>query len=62
MNNAYILLGVLQSYAPDGEAQATCARFYWNIHKNGTSQKEVVTALAEAISEGLRHNNWPWSE
>lgn len=61
MNNAYILLGVLQSHAPTGSAQAACAELYHRAYAAGAPQEMVELTMVGAISDGLRYGNWPWS-
>lgn len=61
-SNGYALLGVLQAYAPNGPAQQLCTNMVHKAQADGASDKEVEQMLANAISDGLTHGNWPWAQ
>jgi len=52
---AYELLGILQYYAPNTEAQRICTELY-----NGTPQESQVKILINALADGTNYGNWPW--
>lgn len=54
-----ILLGILQDYAPNDEAQALCARLFWEWEK---ADRNTVMELSRAIYLGLKNKNWPWGK
>lgn len=60
MNNKYTLLGLLQSYAPNGPAQQHCTNMVHAAERDGASDMDVEKMLVNAISDGLTHGNWPW--
>lgn len=60
MERKYNLLGVLQSYAPTIREQTQCAVIYHKMESAGESDTSIETALAQMISDGLTHGNWPW--
>lgn len=60
-SRVYTLLGLLQSYAPNGSAQSACADLYHSAHTAGATPKEIELTLVGAINDGLRYGNWPWN-
>jgi hypothetical protein len=60
VSNGYNLLGILQNYAPNGDAQKSCTEMYWKLCRSGMTDEEIDLAMAGAIVDGLRHGNWPW--
>lgn len=57
---AYQLLGILQKYAPNSDAQVLCTKFYRDMVADGFSAADMVKAQAGAIMDGLENGNWPW--
>lgn len=55
------LLGMVQSYAPDADARASCADLVRTMQRDGQTEDEIVLALASLLVDGLRHGNWPWT-
>lgn len=60
--NAYTLLGVLQSHAPNGSAQQLCASMVHQAERSMVSDLGIEKMLANAIADGLNHGNWPWNQ
>ena len=58
--NAYKLLEILQSYAPDRCAQQQCAELVQEMEADGLSENEMVSRLAGALLDGLTYGNWLW--
>lgn len=59
-DNAYNLLMILQSYAPDGIAQQKCANAYNEAIADGTTGNKLVALLAGYLIDGLTYGNWLW--
>ena len=64
---SYILLGVLQSYAPTGSVQQQCADLYGEMQRDmcrgdeATSvDDQLVSMLAGHLKYGIDHGNWFW--
>lgn len=55
---AYSLLTILQSYAPNGDAQAKCTDYYNLIYKEDYSNLNI--RLVNALHDGLTYGNWLW--
>lgn len=60
-SNGYALLGILQSYAPNGPAQQHCTNMVHRAEADGASDLDIEKMLASALSDGLNHGNWPWT-
>jgi hypothetical protein len=58
--HGYLLLGVMQDYAPNTEAQKIAAAHLKKMQSGGATEKEIDLAMAGALLDGLRHGNWPW--
>lgn len=56
----YHLLTVLQSYAQTGTDREFCTAQVNQLAAEGVSYRGQQLALVYAISDGLRHGNWPW--
>lgn len=54
------LLGILQSHAPNGQAQSLCAKFVNDLVAGGAEPEEVEKALVNALADGFNHANWLW--
>lgn len=59
MSRAYRLLGILQSYAPNADAQLLCVRIYNDAMAEGSHRAALV--MVEALHDGLKFGNWPWT-
>lgn len=64
---SYILLGVLQSYAPTGKEQQQCADLYAEMQQDENQcastrcrDDEMVSMLAGHLKDGIDHGNWFW--
>jgi hypothetical protein len=57
---SYILLGVLQSYAPTGSVQQQCSDLYNEMQRDGNSDDQMVSMLAGHLKDGIDHGNWFW--
>lgn len=58
--NARILLGVLQSYAPDGPALQRCAEIFSEMEISLRDDREMVSTLADLIKRGIDSGTWFW--
>lgn len=57
------MLGLLQSYAPNGKAQALCATQFNSVlpqNQKDELQDAQIRHLAGALLDGLKFGNWPW--
>jgi len=59
-DNVQVLLGVLQSYAPNGDAQQACSELLWSAQREGLTVREQVLMLVNTLHDGLSYGNWPW--
>lgn len=59
MERAYQLLGILQSYAPNASAQVKCTQIYNEAMAGG--QHRATLVMVEALHDGLKFGNWPWT-
>ncbi len=57
-----VLLGVLFDYAPDGPAQEQCVGMVWRAEAEHAKTEEITAMLADALLNGIRHGNWPWTD
>jgi len=57
---AYRLLGILQEYAPDQDAQVICTTIFHRMRADGLTERDLEKQLVTALSDGLHHGNWPW--
>jgi hypothetical protein len=58
--NAYILLTMLQGYAPTGKEQQMCSDLYNELARDLHDDAKVTSALAGHLKDGLDHGNWFW--
>lgn len=62
-DNKYKLLSILQSHAPNSEAQKKVTDYYHTLlRENKSNDKEVELQLAGAIFDGLSYGNWLWNK
>ena len=54
------LLAILQSYAPNAQAQTVCAQLQWDAEKQGAKPQDITEMFTVSILDGLRYGNWPW--
>jgi hypothetical protein len=59
---AYTMLGLLQRIAPTGKEQRQIAEVYNQMRDDGLTWREVLVNLANILSNGLEHGNWPWTQ
>jgi len=59
-NNKYLLLSIIQSYAPSGAAQQLMSDIHNKMIQKGNDDKTIILYLANTLSDGLTHGNWPW--
>jgi hypothetical protein len=57
--NAYKMLGILQSYAPTGKEQQQLADIYNGCLADG--HRRTVQVFAGILHTGLTYGNWPWT-
>ncbi len=57
MDRNYELLGILQSHAPDGEAQQKCAKLYNQMFEDGATTAEIEKYLIGILHIGLNTGN-----
>lgn len=57
--NAYALLGIIQSHAPDLKAQEQVSQTYNNVLREASVTLEVY--MAGMLYDGLAFGNWPWT-
>lgn len=56
----YKMLGILQSYAPDGAARQQCAEVLQQMEADHASPEQIVSYFAGALVDGLNYGNWLW--
>jgi hypothetical protein len=56
VNNKGVLLGILQSYAPNRQEQVECAQKIWHLEAQGIGPFIPICMIAD----GLRY--WPWTQ
>jgi hypothetical protein len=57
----YQMLGVLQTFAPNGEAQAKCTLIYNEAIKHGADDKDLLRMLVGILVDGVYSEVWPWT-
>jgi hypothetical protein len=60
--NAYKLLGIIQSHAPNATAQQLVTNNVNAAALDGATEKMIEKDLAMALVDGLCHGNWPWTD
>jgi len=58
----YILLGVLQSYAPSAAAEDLCRAIHTKMVTNDEPDSVIESQTVSAIRDGLVYGNWPWDD
>lgn len=59
--SATTLLGIVQSYAPSGDAQQKCTEMFWDAQREGATPRDLVRMLAGSLVDGFAYDNWPWT-
>lgn len=57
----YRLLGILQEFAPNGEAQQRCTDVVHKLQQEGASAGALQLWLINTLQEGITYGNWPWA-
>ena len=57
----YQMLGVLQTFAPNGEAQAKCTEVYNKAIKDGANDEDLLKMLVGMMVDGIYNGCWPWT-
>jgi hypothetical protein len=61
INRVELLLQVLQSHAPDEATAARCQKIVSQAQAYSATEDDIERILVDALTDGLRHGNWPWS-
>jgi hypothetical protein len=59
--HAQKLLGIIQSFAPNGAAQEVAAQVYREADAKFPTDLELVRAMTNVLADGLNYGNWPWN-
>lgn len=57
---SYLMLGILQRYAPTGVEQRELSEMYAEMQRDGLTEDQIVAGFAGALVDGLTDGNWPW--
>lgn len=54
---AYQILGIVQEYAPNLDAQNRVSALFNTSEASGG---DPLVTMANVLADGLNHGNWPW--
>lgn len=56
-----VMLALLKSYAPNVDIQNKCSSYVREMLLADLNSDQIITELASALLDGLRHGNWFWN-